>query len=420
MIGVAFIGTPGVVDHRRLVEDLHSMADVFASGKAAAPLSLLSDIGGDLLYARRNDAGAWRLRRDEALHRLLASLSYRRAFQGALRVNWLLLALALGRKDLHRDFLGAGRCRLETVVKWLVLYGVDEHRLWRFLDRRFLVDLRRRAIPTPEGAVSPLDLILLAERPDLRGSAPLGSDAFARSLDEWIKRNGVHEYKLSWALEAAALQSMAAFPPPDLSASGAAFAPALASAHADGRIDLWVAPPGEGARRLAGVSRLSAQAQAESLRPPADETAPASDEEAVFVAPTPLSGDLASVFDFSPGDKGLSATTNGLFGRSTAEGAALLSPTATFFFTAPPGRETVIVIEMTLADDTASLLVRIDGEPADVFSAIGLSRRAAKVFARTSAGGRGLTVGLECISARAAAPYGWLRSLVVFAPRDTI
>ena len=410
MIGVSFAGPPGVVDHGRLVEDLSSMASVFASGRAPAPLALLADIGGDLLYARRNDAGAWRLRRDEALHKLLASLHYRRAFRGALRVNWLLLALALGRKDLHRNFLGAGRCDLEAIVRWLVLYGVDEHRLWRFLDRRFLADLRRRAIPTPEGAVSPLDLILTAERPDVRGAAPLGSPAFARDLDGWIARNGVHEYKLFWALDAAALRRMAALTP-DLSA------PALALAH-EGRLDLFVAPPGEAARRLAGVSKLSTQAQSQALRPPHDETAPASDEEATLLAPTPLGGDLISVFDFLPGDNGLTATTNGVFGRATAEGAPWLSPAATFFFTAPPAQEIVVLIEATLAHEGAGLLVRIDGEPADYISGKALTQRAAKVFARAQAGGRGLSVGLECVTERGGAPYGWLRSLAVFAPRD--
>ena len=414
------LSTPlGSANHARMIDDLLSMVEIFRKGQAPAPLALLADLGGEILYAKRNDLGGWRVRRDGALHQLLASLSYRAAFGKTLRVSWLHLALALGRKDLHRDFVRAGRIETEVALKWLVLYGIDEHRLWRFLNRRFVADLKRRSIATEHGAVSPLDLILLDERADLRGPEPLGGPAFARKLDGWIERNGVHEYKLFWTIDDAGFQRMAAKGGAELRGSGEDFAATLATAHENGGVDLFVAPTAEVAKRLEGVSRLSPAEREAALQPPIDYTVAGDDAETAALRPTPLTGELISAFDFLPGDNGHEATASGMFGRPTADGVPLASSQATFFFSAPKCARIVVLIDIRFGDAAARLLVRIDGRTAGVFSAAGLARRTAKVYAElemNAVGNERLTVELECLPAGsppAPGPLAWLRSLCV-------
>ena len=407
-----FVGYPGQIDHARTIEDLSSMAPLMRDGRAFPPLSLLADIGGDMLYAQRGDAGGWRMKRDAALHSLLASLPYRRAFSGTLRVSCLHVALALGRKDLHREFVAAGELRLERALQWLTLYGMDEHRLWRFLDARFVADLKRRRIPSAKGLLSPLDVILLGERPDLRRLDPPGEAGFAKALDVWLERDGIQEYKLFWTLDEAALARIAASgPQPWLEKD---FVASLTAAHASGRADLLVAAPEATARQLQPVSRLSDEVREAALTLPFEAE---DDPEAAPLPPRPLSGAFVEAIDFMPGDDGPRTTMTGHLGQPGARGAPLLSAMTTFFFASPRSRRVLLALDATLADEEASLLVWIDGRPADLFPAKALSARAAKVHAQRTALAAPLAIGLEIVGGRSGPPLGHLRSLAILPCR---
>ena len=411
--GRAINGVLGVVDHRRLVADLLHMEPHFRSGRAPAPLAVLTQLGGDILYARRNDHGAWRVRRSGRLHDFLASFTYGHAFGKALRVSWLHLALILGRRDLHSKFVRAHRMDLDEAVRWLVLYGMEEHKLWRFLDLRFLRELRARNIETKVGAASPLDLILLLERADLR---EIGADFSAR-MESWLIANGVHEYKLFWALRDMDFARMAGAVRPDLKPAQSGFAATLRSAREAGRIDVFAAHAGEVAARLAPLSKLSPQEREGAARPPIDYSQPEDDGRPATLAPAPITRAPFHVVDFLPGDEGANFPVFGVLGRPTAEGVPLASLNTVFFFAAPKARRVIVIFDVVPESGTLALLVRVNGEAADIFPAASLGRPA-RTHVELPEGTEALTVELECIvkgdNASVSGVRAWLRSIGVF------
>jgi len=181
----------------------------------------------------------------------------------------------------------------------------------------------------------------------------------------------------------------------------------LASAHADGKADILVMPPGDVAKRLERVSQLSTAVREAALATPREDD----EEEGAHRAPTPLAPGRVNAFDFMPGDPGLAATMNGYLGKPGARGAPLLSEMTTFFFAAPRTRRLILTLEAGLADEKASLLVWIDGRPADLFPARALAAQAAKVHALRNDATAPLTVGLEIVGGRQAGLFGHLRAL---------
>jgi len=421
------IGGLGLFDHQRMIEDLRATAaDLIEDRRSSAkpmrpPMALLAQLGGDMLYATPTDAGGWSVRNNDRLQHDLAKVVFARAYRGALKVSWLHAAIALGRRDL-RDAFAADNGRgfnIDTAVRWLVLHGVDEHRLWRFIDRGFIDELRARTIPCPGGFVSPLDMMLLAERADLAPHPP-GSAAFASFIDDWIERNGVQEYKLFWALDTSALARICARGDCDerLSSVGedADGERALMQAHDSGRLNIFV---GDMARRAAlfdgradaaAADRAAAHAAfaAEFL---VSEGRPLNARRLSFPANSPF---LA--LDFRPGGNGLELASMGYLGRPTSEGAPILSPEVTLFLPGLRDGPSVFLVDMTLADNDGAVTAFVDGSPCDAFSAEFLQKQVAKIFASeiSDTAVPTLELAIKAGGGAGGAPYGWLRGVTIF------
>jgi len=422
--GLIIAGAFGRIDHRRMIHDLKDSLGLFAPSLAsrngmAPPHAILAQLGGDILYARVSDAGGWGVRYNRDLHDVLSRCEYWRAFHGALRVSWLHAALVLGRRDLYDRFLDPRGLRIEEAMRWLTLYGIEEHGLWRFIDRKFVADLRRRVIPAPGGLVSPLDMILIGERDDLARGLIAGSPEFVRRMDQWILQNGVHEYKLFWALSEAVCDTMLATRAARerLAERGAAVsAQRLVEGHAQRKIDIFI---DEGAFKESALGSTTCTTSAERTRllaGPTDETT-AADDSAPPLARLPLNADCATVLDFVLGGSGPQPSTIGYMGPPTANGAAMLSSNVAFFFGSPRSRHVFVLIDIKLIAPDARLLVLINGRPTDLFSAESLGGRWAKVhFAATP--GEPLTVEIEHLpddpTKLRAGPIAWLKSIIVF------
>jgi hypothetical protein len=421
----SIIGGLGLFDHRRMNEDLGSTSTLLSivsedGRRLRAPLSLLAQFGGDILYAMPGDAGGWSIRADERLHLALGANVFRTAFRGALNVSWMHAALVLGRRDLYRNFVNDRGLDVERAMRWFVLHGIDEHRLWRFLDARFVRELRDRSIPAAGGFVSPIDLILIAERPDLLSERTPGSPEFAAFMDDWLFRNGIHEYKLFWLLDRRAFEDLARRRAGDdlllPERAGETSAARLERSHAQRRFDIYIDQAGAKEGMLSGVSRIDA-AERDRYRsgPPEDALPPGALPG--LVVRTPLSGRLMTSFGFHPGGTGPAATIAGYFGRPSAAGCPMLSQSVTFYLSAPRSDQVVILIDMDVANDDSKVLVLVDGKPSDLFGAQFLRERAAKVHVASRTIGDPLTVEIECIrpdDGPMRGPAAWLRSLSVF------
>ena len=420
----SIIGGLGLFDHRRMNEDLRSTSNLLSTVSEdglslRAPLSLLAQFGGDILYAMPGDAGGWSIRADERLHLALGANTYRTGFRGALHVSWMHAALVLGRRDLYRTFVTARGLDVERAMRWFVLHGVDEHRLWRFLDARFVRELRERSIPAVGGFVSPIDLILIEERPDLLSERTPGSPEFVEFMDDWLFRNGIHEYKLFWLLDRRAFEDLVRRRAGDdlllPEREGETPAARLERSHAEHRFDIYVDQTGAKEGMLSGVSRIDPADRDRYRSGPIEDALPPGVLPGLVVR-TPLSGRLTTTFDFHTGGAGLTATMSGYFGRPSAAGCPILSESVTFYLGAPRSDQVVLLIDMEVADEGTKVLVLVDGKPSDYFGAQSLRERAAKVHVASRAMGEPLTVEIECIrpDGPVRGPAAWLRSLSVF------
>lgn len=426
------VGKLGHFDHRRMVEDLlATSADLIAAGAAPnpsrAPLSLLGQIGGDMLYAAPSDRGGFGVRRDSGLHAALRQIAYRRAFGGALPVTWLHLALVLGRRDLRQKFRGRRGMDVEKAMQWLALYGVDEHRLWRYLDADFIRALRERAVPVPGGLASPLDMILLRERPELGAKAPPGTPEFAAAIDDWIERDGVHEYKLFWALRAPTLAAMSERGAGgerlrgDRALDGQIGAARLGRAHDERRLDLFVESQVGRAAWLERASQLGARERDDERIAYEGDPGGANAEAPAWARADLAGGPPFACIDFEPGGLGRELDVTGALGRPVAGSSPILSRRLTLLRPKRAATPTVFLVDLSVADAATSVLALVDGKPADFFPGEFLAGNVAKIYADWG-GERAIpTLELEFAAGgpSPAAPFGHIRNLTIFTAPET-
>ncbi len=121
------------------------------------------------------------------------------------------LALVLGRQDVAQTFLSGRRLDVDRALSWYVLHGVSEHRLWPSLTPSFVKALNAPTFQTAIGAISPLQAIILAARPDLNsitGTQPAKKLLF----ENWLRLHGVYEHSLLGVLDAGALKTLMKLP----------------------------------------------------------------------------------------------------------------------------------------------------------------------------------------------------------------
>ncbi|MDH7795549.1 MULTISPECIES: hypothetical protein [unclassified Beijerinckia] len=182
-------GDPGWIDH--------SVAKKAIADECASP-ALLHQIGADFIYAHKDDLPAVKLQGDSTFWRMLSKRSQASAYAGTVEVPTSLAAAAFGRKDLLPRFVRNGRVLWESILTWLVLHGIDEHKLWKLIDPAFPEQLRRRSVGSEPG-LSVLDEILLKAEPHLWGAAD-NYQTLCQALDNWLINHGVHQRKLFWAM----------------------------------------------------------------------------------------------------------------------------------------------------------------------------------------------------------------------------
>jgi hypothetical protein len=200
------IGRLGYFNHARMVEDLLStaglMADISNSGRIVRPpQAWLVRLGQDFLHATTADSGAWRLKVDDHLVRQLDQLTYDYVPYWNFRVSWYVAAIVFGRRDLREKFIVGGQLKLESALQWVILYGVREHALYRFLTARFIDELIEVKQMGPDICLSMLQYLIILERPDLFSMKDCSRGAkFREEFQQWLIAEGVRDYGLLWLL----------------------------------------------------------------------------------------------------------------------------------------------------------------------------------------------------------------------------
>ena len=188
-------------DHGALMVDLLNLAGKLAKGEGGdVPLAALESLGVNLLNAAPGDFGALPIRWDPERTFEIGNLPAFTAFHGNVIVPALLGAAIAGRTDLRARFEHGGRFIPERALQWLVCHGINEHRLWHGLTARFVADLLCPSIVLAIGKVPPLALLLMQERPDLRGRFVSNRKWSPEEFDSWLGDFGIKDYGLFWCL----------------------------------------------------------------------------------------------------------------------------------------------------------------------------------------------------------------------------
>lgn len=186
------VGPYSTIDYERLVEDLVQTWSTPAGDRYLPPASSLSVIGSAVLFADSRNVPAQRVQLLASYTDALKKLYYSSSFSQKVPLNLVLFACIAAREDLYRDFVRHGQYQIEEAVRWLVLHGINEHRLWHLVDDAFIAGLL-----SSDGMSSrALDVILLAERPEWQGDGAGVRDGF----ESWVLDEAYRQYKLDWCL----------------------------------------------------------------------------------------------------------------------------------------------------------------------------------------------------------------------------
>jgi hypothetical protein len=119
-----------------------------------------------------------------------------------VRLSYFLMALVLGRPGLRAHFLQHGAYDWSGCLRWLVLHGVREMQLWPFLSESFVRELRAPSLLVEGKHLSPLQAIVMAERPDVLAAFrnQASPEDFAAFFTEWFLRRGVADYEHAWLM----------------------------------------------------------------------------------------------------------------------------------------------------------------------------------------------------------------------------
>ena len=118
---------------------------------------------------------------------------------GRVQLNYVLAALALASKDSFAATGPDGRWDWMAALSWIVLHGIDQHRLWPFLSENFILQMLAKSVWAPDGLISPLQLCVLLECPELRRIwPPAGSPEFGDAFEAWMREEGTKRFSLFW------------------------------------------------------------------------------------------------------------------------------------------------------------------------------------------------------------------------------
>ena len=118
---------------------------------------------------------------------------------GRVHLNYILAAVALASKDTFGSVGSDGQWDWLAALRWLVLHGIDRYRLWPFLSEDFILKMLGKSVWTPDGLISPLQLCVLLECPEMRRGWPLaGSAEFAEAFETWMRDEGTKRFNLFW------------------------------------------------------------------------------------------------------------------------------------------------------------------------------------------------------------------------------
>lgn len=187
----------GYFDHDRLLRDF---IDSAYGVETPVPWTILTRIGADMLHATVEDRGASPIRRQAHVANRLRRLLGHDAFEGRVPVNALLSAVAAGRQDLRQQFSGRYAVDTSHVLRWLVLHGINEHRMWHGIEPSLIKALVEPSIASGDRFVPPLAAIVLSERPDLGGRFTKNGKFDPSAFQTWLINSGTSDYKLWWIM----------------------------------------------------------------------------------------------------------------------------------------------------------------------------------------------------------------------------
>jgi hypothetical protein len=123
------------------------------------------------------------------------------AVGGSVGLSYFLMSVILGRDDVRRFATVDDHLDWDAGLRWLVLHGINELKLWPYLRGDFVADLRRRSVRFGDGLISPVELFAIQERPMLlENTAGYTVASLRLKLAEWLLERGHQEYNLFWLL----------------------------------------------------------------------------------------------------------------------------------------------------------------------------------------------------------------------------
>jgi hypothetical protein len=131
-----------------------------------------------------------------------------------VKLSYFLAGVVLARKDVCQRFTHDGELDWVACLQWLVLHGIFELQLWPFLSSDFVVSLRTDSVRLHGQKITPLELCVIRERPELLrpfGGSP--NEEFRAWFPEWLIGPGLQDYHLFWALTRGDFRQRAGAPP---------------------------------------------------------------------------------------------------------------------------------------------------------------------------------------------------------------
>jgi hypothetical protein len=202
----------GQPDTARLIEDLSATLPLYRSGAAAGrvvqPSTAVLQMLGEGFLDQGPLGTAQVVQRAPGFPAIVDSF-LAPVFGGSVRLSYFLMALVLGRPGLRNHFLHHGQFDWTGCLRWLVLHGVREMHLWPYLSDGFVCELRAPSLLVEGKHLSPLQAIVMAERPDVLAAfrEQASPEQFAAFFSAWFLRRGAADYEHAWLMSAAEVRA---------------------------------------------------------------------------------------------------------------------------------------------------------------------------------------------------------------------
>lgn len=190
---------PPTVDKRRLLEDMGKTVQVFREsqerGRPIYPTSAALRELGDLFLSGRL-MGEFTAGSD--LNRIVDAWHYP-IFSGTVKLSYFLMSIIIACKDcwaVESD----DRLDLERGARWLILEGIHHLRLWPFLSRDFIRQLRVPTLSVRGCVLSPLQLCAILERSEVAPWSDVADVHQSRkAFTEWLLAQRPDGRSFFWA-----------------------------------------------------------------------------------------------------------------------------------------------------------------------------------------------------------------------------